>query len=120
MIFGFIVVIFSLYQLIIVSIGYKVTLLPDAVEVTTILGTKKMHRSNISSYSYYCGKYEKGVSLISRNSAQNAPGISLLYDENEKALRIPLTFDRDVGFDEWVTSLPCEIGGHPLPSLQKC
>lgn len=94
------------------SIGYKVTLLVDAIEVTTIRGTKRMHRSDIISYSFYCGKYEDGVSLISRSPTQAGP--SLLYDPNENVLRIPFSFNRDQEFDDWITSLPCELGGSPL------
>jgi hypothetical protein len=87
----------------------------DAIEVATLLGAKVMRRSDISSYHYYFSKTENGVSLISRNPAQSGLGISLLNDQNEKILRIPLTFDRDQEFDNWITSLPCELGQLPLP-----
>lgn len=115
LIFGFAAGIYFLYRIIIVSIGYKVTLLPDAVEVTTIHGTKKMLRSDITSYTHYSGRSESGINLISRVSAQSGSGISLLHDPNETILCIPLSFDRDQEFDDWITSLPCELGGFPLP-----
>ena len=118
MMFGFAVGVFLLYRLIIVSIGYKVTLWPDAIEVTTIHGTEKIYRSDISFYSYYCGKCESGVNLISRNSAQSGAGASLLHGKNEKILSIPLSFNRDQEFDDWVASLP--LRGVPLPKRRTC
>jgi hypothetical protein len=103
------------YFIIIKSIGYKVTLLPDAIEVTTLHGTRLISRADIHSYSYYISQYDRGVDLLSgkqREILYDFPGI---YPQ-ETLIRISISsFDRDQEFDDWVTSLPCISGGMPLP-----
>jgi len=112
--FGLVVSIFFISRLIIQTIGYRVTLLSDGIEVANILGTKTMRRSDISAYSFHVGGKASPnfVSLTSKNDAKQ--NYSLIKDTNIK-LNVNLQFDRDDEFDSWIMSFPCEIGGTPLP-----
>jgi hypothetical protein len=103
------------YFVIIKSIGYKVTLLPDAIEVTTLHGTKFISRADIHSYSYYFTRYDRGIDLLSGKQRKILYDYPRIYPQ-EILVRISISsFDRDQEFDDWVTSLPCISGGMPLP-----
>jgi hypothetical protein len=83
------------YQ-IIITIGYRVTLMPDVIEVTNIIGTRSMLRSAISSYYF---RYGGGKSPI----PDRVTFIS--KDTDNKTFTIPINFDRDQEFNDWVMSL---------------
>jgi len=111
-----------LYQLIIIIIGYRVTFMPDAIKVTTLLGTKAMQYSDISFYRWDLGLNGAGkwaspprLYLVSRDPAQNVLDISLLKGPKEKTLKIPLSLSVDQEFKDWIASLPVEIGERPFP-----
>src|SRR5271154_1736048 len=48
----YVLLLIIVYFSIIRTIGYRVTLRPEAIEVTTLLGTKKMFKVEIEFYKY--------------------------------------------------------------------
>jgi hypothetical protein len=114
-------VLIFLFRVFIITFGYRVTFISDAIKVTTILGTKTMQYSDISFYRYRLSRYIYRwpifceIYLVSRDSAQNVLDISLLKGPIEKTLRIPITFNTDNEFTDWIKSLPVELGERPFP-----
>jgi|ERR1700690_46492 hypothetical protein len=112
-----------LFQLVIVIVGYKVTFMPDAIRVSTLLGTKTMQYSDISFYRYRrAGRFGAGpwltvyvLYLVSRDPAQNVLDNSFHRGPRERTLAIPINFRPDQEFDDWVEAIPCELGQSPLP-----
>lgn len=121
-----VIAISMLFRLVLDSIGYKVTFLPDEIRVTTLLGTKTMRYSDISFYRWDtgggipAGRSMHTVSpwrlyLVSREPIKNVLDISLLKGPKERSLKIPLNLKIDKDFEDWVNSLPVELGQSTLP-----
>ena len=123
-ILGLVIVSRVMFYLAIVSIGYRVTYLPDAIQVTTLLGTKTMQYSDISFYRWKKPGSRGGVLfppfytlyLVSRGPTQGPLDISSSKGPNERKLKIPLNLRLDQEFEDWIASVPCEPGQPPLPN----
>lgn len=96
------------FNSIIETIGYKITLFPDAINVSNIFGTKELLRNDISTYQFRAGG--KGVSskvwLIPKDTKRN------------KILKISMTFEADQEFNDWINSLPSPRFNTPLPKIR--
>jgi hypothetical protein len=95
-----------LYWMLVETIRYKVTLIQEKIEVTTLYGTMTLQRSEIRSYRYI----ERG--------GRGAKSSSVAFNQKVptgKTFEVPLTFDRDQEFDDWIMSLPCDSEDSPLP-----
>lgn len=100
------------------TFGFKVSLKQDSIEVTTLLRTKALKRTDIRSYYYRWGSVGRGgnwnpyVVLISKKPLDDVSSVSV----TPNALFIPLmSITRDNEFDDWIKSFPCETGLSPLP-----
>jgi len=87
--------------LVIRNYGYRITLMPDMIEIKTLIGTRSVRREEINSYSYQ--QYTKqGTSIMLR------PKHSYSF------INVLINFPLDKDFNEWFKSIP---GSPQLPEI---
>lgn len=95
------------------TIGYKVILESDAIRIKSLMGEKRILRSDIASYYYSWGR---GYSIIRfMAKAEHPLGQDGLLLDPPGSFSIRLTFDVDQAFYDWVIAIPLTPGMRPLP-----
>jgi hypothetical protein len=96
-----VLLLFIVYRCIMISIGYRVTLRPEMVEITTLLGSEKMLKDEIEFYEYQGGKTQQ-IILHSKIA-------------NKTKVKIWLSFERDKEFADWFKPI---LGRPALPEIE--
>jgi hypothetical protein len=105
-----ILIICSMYRLFFSIINYQVTLMPDGIEVKSLLGTTRILRQQISSY-FYLPKdrihfYNRLFVFVENNKGKND-------------LVIQLSFVLDQPFNDWFNGIRYNRDGYPLPKIKE-
>jgi hypothetical protein len=109
----FLAIISCLYIFTIHSIGYKVILMSDSIKVTTLFSSRELYRNDIASYSSYFGRFDSGLILVAKGTRLSK------YEIKEEKLIIHLSFERDNEFDNWLSTLPCELSQTDINNDEK-
>lgn len=114
----FLVMSVVMLQYLLEYVYYRVTIEQSALKIKSIAGEKTIQRKDIKSYCFVVNA--RGVSRIRFNlkSDRKPSPFDILHDNAGATVYLPLTFDYDREFHEWVTSLPLEAGFPCLPEIR--
>ncbi|NOU21247.1 MAG: hypothetical protein HOO93_05565, partial [Methyloglobulus sp.] len=105
-----ILIICFMYRLFFSIINYQVTLMPDGIEVKSLLGTTRILRQQISSY-FYMPK--------DRIHFYNRLFVFVQSNEGKKDIVVQLSFVLDQPFNDWFNGIRYNRNGYPLPKIKE-